>query len=337
MGLTAPPSGHASGPIRSALFLVGWMLSFTPCALAASTSLTLAVTDLQASAPVLIAEAKGFFLDEGLALKVIHCPVGRICLQQLFDGKAQIATVADVPIATASLTRKGFAIVATITSSGRENRLIVRQDRGIRSAADLKGKRIGTFVGTTGQYFTESVLLYSGLAVSDVTIVPLDPSDGIGPLQRGEIDAAGFFEPYGREALRRLGSQARTLPMPEIISTTFNLVSVPSAAGASDDDLLKVLRAVQRANQLIRDKPEQARKIVAAALKIDPLTLAESWDDYDFRLQLGQPLVTTLEAQARWAMRGRPGGDRAQIPDFLEFIRSEPLRRLDARAVRLVQ
>lgn len=335
--MTAPPNGYASGLIRSVLFLAGWMLGFAPAALAAPASLTLAVADLQAAAPVLIAEAKGFFLAEGLAPKIIHCPVGRVCLQQLLDGKAQIATAADVPIATASLMRKGFAIVATIASSGRENRLIVRQDRGIRSAADLKGKRIGTLIGTTGQYFTESVLLYSGLNVADVTIVPLDPSDVIGPLQRGEIDAAGLFEPYGREALRRLHTQARILPMPELISTTFNLVSVPSAAGASDDDILKLLRAIQRANQLIRDNPEQARKIVAAALKIDPLTLAESWDDYDFRLLLGQPLVTTLEAQARWAMRDKLGGTRAQIPDFLEFIRSEPLRRLDARAVRLVQ
>ncbi len=337
MGLTGAPHGNVARPIRSILLLLGLLLGCSTVALPASTPLTLAVADIQIAAPVLIAEAKGFFLGEGLALNVIHCPVGRVCLQQLLDGKAQIATVADVPIATASLTRKGFAIVATITNSGRENRLVVRQDRGIHSAADLKGKRIGTLVGTTGQYFTESVLLYSGLNVSDVTIVPLDPGDVIGPLQRGEIDAAGLFEPHGREALRRLGTQARALPLPEIISTTFNLVSVPSAAGASDGDILKLLRAVQRANQLIRDDPEQARKIVATALKIDPLALAESWNDYDFRLQLGQPLVTTLEAQARWAMRIKSGGDRTRIPDFLEFIRAEPLRRLDARAVRLVQ
>ena len=316
---------------------VGLILGLAATAMAAPKSLTLAVADVPHAAPILIADAKGYFAAEGLSLKVVHCAVGRICLQKLLDGNAQFATVADVPIALAGLTRKDFAVVATTTISGRENRMVVRQDRGIRSAADLKGKRIGTVIGTSGHYFTESALIYSGVSVSDVTIVPLDPSDVVGPLQRGEIDAAGLFEPHGRDVLRRLGVQVRALPIPEILSTTFNLVSVSAAAGARDEDILKLLRAIQRANELIRDNPETAHRIVAAALKRDPESLAESWDDFDFRLQLGQPLVTTLEAQARWAMRDKPAGARTALPDFLDLIRPEPLRSLDTRAVRLVK
>ena len=313
------------------------MLCLAATVTLAQKSLTLAVADVPHTAPVLIADAKGFFAAEGLSLRIIHCTIGRLCLQQLLDGNAQFATAADVPIALAGLTRRDFAIVATTTISGRENRMIVRQDRGIRTAADLKGKRIGTLIGTSGQYFTESVLIYSGLNISDVTIVPLDLKDITGPLQRGEIDAVGLFEPHGREVLRRMGAQVRALSIPEILSTTFNLVSVTPAAGGRDDDILKLLRAVQRANEFIHDNPKAAHKIVAAVLKKDLDSLTESWDDFDFHLQLSQPLVTTLEAQARWALRDKPNGMRTAVPDFLDLIRPEPLRLLDTRAVRLVK
>lgn len=296
--------------------------------------LTLAIADSPYAAPLLIAEAQGYFAAEGLALKIVHCTIGRVCLKYMLDGQAQIATVADTPVAFASFDRKDFAIFATISTTVRENRLIVRADRGIATAADLKGKRVGTVKGTSGHYFTDSFLLFHGVKPSEVTLVPLDPRDAVGPLERGEVDAAGLFEPYGRDALRRLGAQARVLPSPNLYTVTMNLVSI---AGVPDADLAKLLRAVQRANALIAAEPERARALVVTAIGSDPQSLAETWANLDYRLQLGQPLVTTLEAQARWALREKlvPAGSRA--PNYLDYIRVEPLLGVDARAVRLVR
>ena len=106
---------------------------------------------------------------------------------------------------------------------------------------------------------------------------------------------------------------------------------------ASDADLVKLLRAVRRASDLIRAEPERARGIVAAALKANPKEFEEVWKPYDFRLQLAPALLSSLEAQSRWALRDKLVPAGSVLPNYLDFIRPEPLRQVDARAVRLVQ
>lgn len=304
--------------------------------LAQAAPLTLAVADIPYAAPVLIAEAEGFFAAEGLALEVKHYPVGRICMERLLAGEAHFATVADVPIMLAGFQRRDFGILATTTLSGRENQIVVRTDRGIQKAADLQGKRLGVIAGTSGHYFADTFLLFNGLKVDTVTEHKLDPKDPTAPLAAGEVDAAALFGTHVTDALQRLGPLGRVLAGPAFFSVSFNIVSRPASAGVSDDDALKLLRAVQRAEALIQREPDRARAILARSLKVSETVLAKTWDDFEFRLQLAQPLITTLEAEARWAMRRRmvPAGE---VPDYLDLVRSEPLMRLDPRAVRIIK
>jgi len=303
---------------------------------AQAAPLTLAVADIPYSAPVLIAEAEGYFEAEGLALEVKHFPVGRICLERLLAGQAHFATVADVPIMLAGFTRRDFGILATTALSGRENQIVVRTDRGIAKPADLQGKRLGVVAGTSGHYFADTFQLFFGLKLGALTEVPLDPKDPAGAIVRGDVDAAALFGTHVSDALHRLGAQGRVLPGPSFFSVSFNIVARPASAGVSDDDALKLLRAVQRAMVLIQRDPDRARAIVARSLKVPPADLATTWDDFEFRLQLAQPLITTLEAEARWALR-RGLVPASPMPDYLDLLRVEPLKRLDARAVRITK
>lgn len=304
---------------------------------AAPAMLTLAVAEVPHAATVLIAESQGYFAAEGLALKVMHCAFGRICLQHLLDGQAHFATVADTPIALASFTRKNFAVVATLATTGSDIRLLARRERGIRAAADLKGKRIGTLKGTSAHYFTETFLRFHNISLADVSIVGLETGDEVGALARGSVDAAVLFDPHGAAALRELGNKVQSLPVPSFFSGTFNLVSVSAAAGASDADVSKLLRAVRRADALMLAEPARARRIVATALKTDVAQLEITLRDFDLRVHLAPPLLSSLEAQARWALRAGLAPTGSSAPDYLDFIRSAPLRQIDSRAVRLAE
>jgi NitT/TauT family transport system substrate-binding protein len=117
----------------------------------------------------------------------------------------------------------------------------------------------------------------------------------------------------------------------------FNLVSAQASAGVSDADALRLLRAVERANELIRRNPAEARLLSSGILKLELKEVERSWEAFEYRLHLAQPLILQLEAQVRWALREKlvPPGSRA--PEFLDMIRVEPLRQLDPRAVRLAR
>ena len=320
-----------------ALMLIAGVAPAAEPSPASRAPLTLAVADLLYSSPVLIAESQGYFAAEGLPLKIIRCAVGRICLQHLLEGRAQFATVGDTPIALASFTHSQFTIIASTTTSGSEMRMVARKDRAIASAADLKGRRIGFIQGTTSHYFVDTFLRFHSLKTADVTLVPLEATVVAAALVRGDVDAAGLFEPWGRDAVRQLGDLGRVLPNPRFFTLKFNLVSAGPQVGVSVDDEARLLRAVQRAEALIRSEPERARSILAGVLKLDPAKVAEAWGDFEFRLQLSQPLINTLEAQARWALREGLAPANARMPNFLDLVNVEPLKRVDPKAMRLIR
>lgn len=316
-------------------WLIGSMLmtfSFTCHA----APLTLAVADLPNTAALLIAEAEGYFASEGLSLNIIHCVNGRRCLKHLFDGEAQFSTVADTPLVLSAFSRADFAILATITGSIRSNKLAVRADRGIRSPTDLAGKRIGIVKGTTGHYFTEAFLLYYGIALKQVTFVPLEQSQLVAELTAGRIDAAGGFEPLGYNARQTMGDQVQFLPSPMIYNETVHLVASKALIGKHDAEMTKLLRAIQRGNRLIKSDPAKARAIVAARLRSDPKFIDAVWNEFQFELALDQSLVTSFAAQARWAVRqGMVTGP--DMPNFLMIMHPDTLGKLSPRSVTLVK
>lgn len=210
--------------------------------------------------------------------------------------------------------------------------MVVHHDRGIRVPADLQGKRVGVVTGTSGHYFADTFLLFHGLKPSGVTEVPLDAMDPAGAIVRGEVDAAALFGTHVADAVHRLGAGGRVLAAPSFFSVSFNLVSRLASDGVSDDDAVKLLKAVRRATALIQHEPARAKAIIARALHVTPEDLIKTWDDFEFRLQLSQPSITTLEAQARWALR-RKLVSATEVPDFLDLVRSGPLKRFDPRAV----
>lgn len=327
--LRAVPGPWSKG-LRLPLAALGLLLS----AAAPATALTLAIASGPGFAPVIVAQAQGYFAAEGLTPDIVRCVNGRRCLQHLLEGEAQIATATDTPIALASFTRRDFAIVATFASSASENKFVARADRGIRMPADLKGKRIGVVKGTSGHYFTDSFLLYHDIDPSQVTLQPLDPANQLAALARGEVDAIGAAEPLGYQARARLGDQAVFLPHPRIFNIHFNLVA--GKTGVGDAELLKLLRAVQRAEALIRDEPARARRLTAEWLGADPRQLDAIWGEYRFELALDQSLLGALEAQARWARR-EGLVEAARAPDYLDFVHPRPLQMLAPRAVTLVK
>lgn len=96
------------------------------------------------TAPVWIAENKGYFREEGVNVKIEEFGSGRTALAAMLNqGNLDMVTVAQTPVMFNSFNRNDFVIIAAMACSDNDVKVLVRQDKGIKNALDLKGKKVG--------------------------------------------------------------------------------------------------------------------------------------------------------------------------------------------------
>jgi ABC-type nitrate/sulfonate/bicarbonate transport system substrate-binding protein len=315
--------------IRSLLALgVAWAFG---CALAAP--LNLAVSNGPVSLLVYAAEGQGFFKHEGLSLNLVECSSGRNCLKLLTDGTVDLATAADVVVALNSFTRPDLAVLGTVSASSHQIKLIARRSAGIATPEQVRGKRLATVQGTSAQYFLDSWLLFHGIESRMVQHVYLPPDELGLVLQLKDVDAVAIWEPLASQAMKLLGDDALALPNPRVYTQHFNLISTRSTIAARRTDLVKVLHALARAHQFIREQPDAAAQLLARRLGIDTATATAQMKEQDYRLRLDQSLVSTLSSQLRWAVREGHAKPDAELPNPLRLIEATLLREAAPSAV----
>lgn len=288
--------------------------------------LGLAVSNGPVSLLVYVADGNGYFKSEGLDLNLVECSSGRSCLKLLADGVTDLATAADVVVALNSFARPDLTIVGTLSASSHQIKLVARRSAGIARPEQVRGKRLATVQGTSAQYFLDSWLLFHGIEGRTVTPIYLPP-DELGPvLQLKDVDAIAIWEPLASNALKLLGDDGLTLPNPRVYTQHFNLVSTRTVISARRLELVKLLRALVRAQQFIRERPEAAAQLLARRLNIDILAAQTQIKEQDYRLRLDQSLVSTLSSQLRWAVREGHAKADAELPNPLRLIDSALLR-----------
>lgn len=297
---------------------------------------TLAVSTLPHASLVHIAAAKGYFNKEALEVTMQPYQFGKLALDALLAGRADLATCAETPIVFAVLNRQEVSVLATIAGGTTGEAVVALKSAGISTARDLAGKRIGVARGTSGEFFLDTLLIRHGVDREAVRLVDMRPEDMPGALAKGEVDAVSIWIPIISDLQKLLGDKALTFYAEDIFSETFNVVTRkgfvarrPAAAG-------RFLLALLRAEAFIREQPEKARRTAAASLGQDPAQVDALFGQFDFRVRLDQSLVVLMEEEARWAI-GRGLVPRQGTPNFLNAIDSEPLLAVRPSAVQLVR
>ena len=318
-----------------ARFVLGAVIAIGSFAVHAD-EIVLAVARIPFSLPLFVADAEGYFAAEGQKVRLLDCPTGRRCLQHLFDGDAQLATVAETPLVFASFSRADFVVLASFVKSSNDIKVVARKSAGISAPINLGSQRIGVVIGTSSHYFLDSFLLYHGMDNRSVRVTGWGIEDLVRALQNREVDAIAAFEPSAYQAMRALGADALVFRAPRIYTTTFNLVAGRSFAQNRDADLIKILRAIDRAERFIQAEPQKAQAILRRKLELDQSFIDWVWSDLDYSLSLDQSLVKTLESEARWALReGYVNGKRPA--DYLDYIHPMPLKKAAPGAVTLIK
>lgn len=284
-----------------------------------SRKLSIAVTRAPDSALVYIAQALGYFRDEGLEVTLQSEEFGRVALETMLQDKADLATVAETPIVLAVMSGKPLMVVSGIFSSNSNIGIVARKDRNIASPKDLAGKRVGAAAGTNGDYFRYAFLITQGVPMDAVEIINLKPSEMAGALQSGQVDAVSVWHPYLYLIGKTLGTDGITFHGGSIYTYTFNIAAAKHLVSTDPQALEAFLRGLKEAEQFAKQNPTQAIDIVASATQLDTDLLKELWGSFTFRLSLEQTLLIGMENQAKWAIKENLV-ERKTLPNFLKSI-----------------
>ncbi|WP_234032931.1 ABC transporter substrate-binding protein [Paenibacillus faecalis] len=142
--------------------------------------------------------------------------------------------------------------------------VLVKEDSGITSVADLKGKKLASQgQGSTADIVLNGVVLKeAGLTSKDVLMVYVDPGQAIQSLASGAVDAAFVFEPYDSIASHTLGvkqiyeiGQVWPFPCMVVITTDENLKNNREAVN-------QLLDAQKEAIEMLKQKPKESAELI---------------------------------------------------------------------------
>ncbi len=301
-------------------------------------NITLGVETSLLPAAVWVAENKGYFEGEGLNVTIEEFDSGKASLVAMLseDEGIDVSAAAPTPIMFNSYEREDFFIFSTFAYAYEDIKVIANKDSGISSADDLVGKKIGTLMGSTGEFFTEIFLIYNSISTNDVELVDFAPSELPEALNSGEIDAQVIWEPHGTTAKNLLGDKYIQLESSEMYKTTFNFLTMKDFANENPEVLKSFLRAIEKANDFINDNKEEAQEITTNRLNLSNEDVTLHWDEFTFELSLEQSFLINIEAEARWAI-DNDLVEAEEIPNYLDYVYIDALEEVKPEAIKIIR
>ena len=294
--------------------------------------------------PSYVAYSKGYFKEEGLDIILKQNAGGWMSLKDLFEGRADIATVADLPVVYSAFDkqkytnfdRDDFYIIANMIYSQDTQKVVVRKDHGITVPKDLKGKRVGLMKGTTLDYYMDIFLKEHNIKYSEIEIVDMKIPKLNQALVKGELDAIITWEPNVHHVSNELGDNALTFTSNVGYTTEWFIVVMKEFAHKNPKTLEQFLKAIVKAENFIKKNPHESIKIHAKYTKQNIDTTKILWNTVDFDLSINEGMLTTMEGEAKWLIR-KKAYQATEIPNFLDFIYFDALEKVKPLGIQIIR
>jgi NitT/TauT family transport system substrate-binding protein len=217
--------------------------------------------------PITIAQAKGFFKEQGVAVDILYTEDQQPQIAAFYAGKYDGLALPLGSIIIASGNNPDIRVVYVIDDSVGGDAVVVKPE--IKTIQDLKGKTVGATLGGFGELFVELMLKTGGLNRSDVTLINTDSNHVPELLTNDSIHAGQAWEPYVTRAVEDGGhilfSSQQT---PGLIIDT--IMFRGSVLRERPEDVRAFIRACFQAIAYWEKHPEEVRMIVSQALGILP-------------------------------------------------------------------
>ena len=231
-----------------------------------------------ANAPALIAEEKGYFREEGLNVELKGFGDGPVIQQAVAGGEIDVAYIGAPPVYQWAARGLDAKIIAKVNYG--QAAVIARTDGPIHALSDLIGKRLAGVNGGSGMdVLLRGYVLKEAADLSpdtDLALSQMPVGNMNAALDTGVVDAAFLWEPFISQSVLRGAGRVVFDVNGALPGYPWYVIAAPAKTlEERPDDLVKLLRANSKAIAFLREKPEEADRIIARSFKLESLTAAD--------------------------------------------------------------
>jgi len=214
--------------------------------------------------PIIIAQAKGYFADQGLEVEIVAPADPADPPKLVAAGKADLAVSYQPQLHLQIHEGLPLKRVGTLIATPL-NCLLVLKDGPIASPADLKGKKVGFSVGGVEEAMLNTILAKYGLKPGDVELVNVNFSLSPALMSR-QVDAViGAYRNFELNQMDIEGVPGTCFFVEEEGLPAYDeLIYVANANSMDTDKITRFLAAVEKATQFIVNHPEKSWEAFAA-------------------------------------------------------------------------
>ncbi|MGN7958452.1 sulfonate ABC transporter substrate-binding protein [Agrobacterium tumefaciens] len=133
---------------------------------------------------------------KGVKVSWVEFTAGPPLVEALNVGSINVGWTGDAPPIFGQAAGSAIVYVAALPSNGKGEAIFTKPESGIKSVADLKGRKVGVGKGTSAHNLLVAALEKNGLKFSDIEVVYLSPADAAAAFASDKIEAWAVWDPF---------------------------------------------------------------------------------------------------------------------------------------------
>lgn len=279
----------------------------------------------------LIAQYEKWYEDElGVEVNIIKFDSGKDINSAIASGGIDIGQEGSSPAALAISNDLDVEVFWIGDIIGKAETLVAKNDSGIKSLADLKGKKVGTPFASTAHYSLLNALELEGIDANEVTILDLQPDDIFAAWGRGDIDAAYVWYPVLGNLLQdgTAITDSEALAEKGVVTADTNIVR-KQFADENPELVTKFVELQLKANDIINNESDKAAEEISSVLEISKEDAAEQITQFKYLTAeeeidyLDNSFAQTLKNTADFLVTQQSIKSAPELEEFQSKVTSE--------------
>jgi len=279
-----------------------------------------------------VAEALGLYKKYGVDAELKLFSRGGEGLDALMAGEMHATSNAEYPNILAIDKNAEVIIVGVSCVAPHTMKLTARAE--LKKPEDFVGKKIGSALGSVTDYCFDKYFEKNGVDRSKVTYVNVAAPESVPLLDKGDISAFFFWEPWPSKAGEVSGNKVHILGSSAQLGVYAAklFIAVPRTYAEKNPETIKnFLKALAEAGEYCHQNPQEAYKLVAKKIPtLTPETIAKMTVDFSHRVRFLKEDLKNLDDVATWVVSK---GKIKKVPDWKKAVDTTYLKAANPKAV----